>query len=94
MNYEEFIEKFKPINNKIEGEFAALDGKLFSLSKEEMDFVKIQVFNRIWTVVEEADDKSGRQWYIIDGVRITNRIGFLITEEPWDNKNYEILIDL
>ncbi len=94
MTYEEFIEKYKPIDNEME-EFAALNGKLFFVSREEMDFVKSQVFNRIWTVVEGEDNESGRQWYIIDGVRVTNRIGYLITEEPWDTKTeYEILIDL
>lgn len=41
MTYEEFIEKFKPINNHLDPN-AGYDGYFFETYGEQFDFVKVQ----------------------------------------------------
>jgi len=92
MTYLEFIKKFKPISNEIEGsETASLGGTMFSLDVESMEHVKSYKYNNIWTVVEADDEDSDIEWYIVSGMRFVNTIGYLVTEVSW-NTEYTILI--
>lgn len=88
MNFEEFETKFKPLNNHIaEAENPSGDGQshapmggiMFETSGKEWEFVRQQNPNNIWTVIVGDSD----EWEIAKGFHIVNRMGYIITEEPW-----------
>jgi len=62
---------------------------MFETYGEELEFVKSQEPNRIWTYCDGDD----RGTYIFEGMRIVNRIGYFVTTVPFDaNKAYQIQI--
>lgn len=88
MNFEEWELMFKPIKNYIE-EDSALDGCMFETYGKELDFVRNHSFYNVWTLVE--GDKG---LYIIEGYHVVNRMGYLITSNPWtEGVNYEVRLD-
>ena len=79
---EEFYKKFTPIKNHLRAE-AAFDGCMFETFGKEKDFVvetaqKTQ--RKIWTITYDDGD-----FYFVAGLWHVDRVGFLITEECWDN---------
>ena len=96
---DEFYEKFKPIDNHLDKD-AGWDGKLYETFGEEREFCfKLsQKQNCVWTVIEcddiiadddddddiDEDDYEPPCYYIVSGFHIINRIGFFITEIPYD----------
>ncbi len=36
----------------------------------------------VWTIVESGDDMDGN-WYAIPGLHYVNRLGYVVTEQPW-----------
>jgi hypothetical protein len=89
---EEWFDKFKPIPNHIDDNASFSDGDngyMFETYGEELDFVKSQEPNKIWTYCDGDD----RGTYIFEGMRIVNRIGYFVTTVPFDaNKAYQIQI--
>lgn len=55
----------------------AADGGLF-----DFDAVRDMPADRVWTIVESGDDMDGN-WYAIPGLHYVNRLGYVITEQPW-----------
>ena len=43
-----------------------------------------QPLNNVWTVVETGDEDDG-SWYAAPGYHVVNKIGYVLTEKPWDN---------
>lgn len=72
-------EKYKPIKNHLDDN-ASWDGTMFETYGEELAFVKAQAPNTIWTYGEE-DDK----FYIQAGWHYVNRLGYFITEVPFED---------
>ena len=89
---DEWFDKFKPIPNHIDDNASFSDGDngyMFETYGEELEFVKSQEPNRIWTYCDGDD----RGTYIFEGMRIVNRIGYFVTTVPFDaNKAYQIQI--
>ena len=89
---EEWFEQFKPIPNHIDDNASFNDGEhgyMFETYGAELDFVRSQEPNRIWTYID--GDVSGT--YIVQGMGIVNRIGYFVTTVPFDdNKAYQIQI--
>lgn len=83
MNYQEFVATYRPIQNHL-CEGSPLGGTMFETYGDEMDFVKevlAQAGNkRIWTYVSEGNSEM-----IVAGLRFVNRLGYIITEEEWDD---------
>lgn len=73
MTYEEWELQYKPISNHITSECCS-----FETYGEELEFVKSQDPNTIWT---EMDGDNGV--YIVSGYHYVNRIQYYITEIPW-----------
>jgi hypothetical protein len=98
---EEFDAKYELIDNHIDTN-AGFDGKMFETFGEEIDFVReISKQNRVITIVEsddnckdcdEDDDECVPDMYYISGMRLVNRIGFLITSEPI-TEEFEVKIE-
>jgi hypothetical protein len=89
---EEWFDTFKPIPNYLDDNASFNDGEqgyMFETYGEELDFIKAQEPNRIWTYCD--NDFGGTS--IFQGMRIVNRIGYFVTAVPFDaNKDYQIQI--
>lgn len=86
MTYDDFLEKYTPIKNHI-CKTAPLDGCMFETIREEYEFVKNQDPKNVWTLI----DCDG--WYgIAAGFHFINRLGYVITEEPWESVEEEFTI--
>jgi len=78
MDFEEFVEKFKPITNHIDTN-ASFDGLMFETYGDEYEFVKQAHPNHIW-MYGDGDDGGSYLW---SGWGFVNRIGYFITEVPF-----------
>jgi len=83
---DDFYEKFNPIKNMVDDN-ASFDGCMFETYGEELMFV--QEVNsgcpkKVWTIL----DCDGNL-YIGAGYHHINRMGYLITEEEWTDKELE-----
>lgn len=76
-SFAKFYAKYIVVKNPHDT-MAGIDGCLFGTSAEEWDAIKKQNPQHVWTVVE-----CGNHWYIATGFHLVNRIGFLLTEQPW-----------
>lgn len=62
------------------------DGTLWEPHGVELNFVRNQHENRVWTLMEE-DGKM----FIVTGFHFVNRVGYFVTERPW-TRECEVLI--
>ena len=84
---DEWFEQFKPIPNHLDENASFNDGEhgyMFETYGDEVEFVKAQEHNRIWTY---SDGDNGGT-YISDGYHVVNRIGYFVTTVPYDDKQY------
>ena len=84
---DEWFEQFKPIPNHLDENASFNDGEhgyMFETYGDEVEFVKAQEPNRIWTYCD--GDNGGT--YISDGYHVVNRIGYFVTTVPYDDKQY------
>ena len=77
MEFEEFVETYKPISNHLDGN-ASFDGLMFETYGAEVEFVKSQSPDKIWMYGDGDDGGS----YIWSGWGFVNRLGYFITEVP------------
>jgi len=77
---EQFDEQFTLVENHLDNN-ASWGGAMFETFGEELDYVrmKAQKGNNVWTIIEGDDDSM----FIVSGVHLVNRIGYLITREEW-----------
>ena len=83
LSIEEWEHHFKPVNNHIDAE-SSFDGIMFETYTEEYDYVASvgqKEPNRIWTLVDGEDGST----LIINRWAFVNRIGYFITEKPYDD---------
>jgi hypothetical protein len=89
---EGWFNTFKPLPNLIDPDASFSDGEqgyMFETYGKELDFVKAQDPDRIWTYCDGDNDGT----YIFQGMRIVNRIGYFVTTVPFDgSKDYQIQI--
>jgi hypothetical protein len=82
MSMEEWEKTFKPINNHLDDNASFQnendEGIMFETYGDEIEFVKSQPVNRIWTY-HHGDENSS---YISNGMGVINRLGYFITELP------------
>lgn len=77
MTMEEFDIQYIPLNNHF-----AKDDAIFHFETygEELEFVKKHDNNKIWTIV---DSDVNNNMYLVNGFRILNRVGYIVTENAW-----------
>ena len=75
--WDEWAEKFKPIKNHLDSD---PDQLLFEIYGEEIEFVRNYDPRYVWTNLQ--GDMSD---LICAGYHYVNRIGYYITEVPWDD---------
>jgi hypothetical protein len=84
---DEWFKQFKPIPNHLDENASFNDGEhgyMFETYGDEVEFVKSQDSNRIWTY---SDGDNGGT-YISDGYHVVNRIGYFVTTVPYDDSQY------
>lgn len=83
--YDSWVDTFKPIQNKIVNHNDEDLILTFETYGDEVEFVKQQDPNKIWT---EVDGDSGT--YIVAGWHFVNRIHYYITTNPWTDEYTEV----
>ena len=81
MNVDTWEETYRPINNSGD-EYASWNGQLFETygnDEEAVVTVARQEPRRVWTLVDTGNTLS-----IVNGFHYVNRVGYFITEEPWE----------
>lgn len=78
--------KYKPVPNHITND---KDHPMFETYGEELDFVLSQPNNKVWTWVQ--GDMSD---LIVAGYHYVNRLGYYITEVPWEDDNEYVLLSV
>ena len=87
LTYDDFLEKYTPLNNHF-CRTAAHDGCMFETFGHELDFVRACDPQHVWTLIDNNDG-----WYGVSaGLHFVNRIGYLITEEEWQDGTEEFTI--
>lgn len=81
-----FAEKYRPEYNHINGNTDEYNHS-FETYGVELDYVKAQGNNRIWTRVQ--GDMSD---LIVAGYHLVNRLEYYVTEVPWDNEYDYVLL--
>lgn len=88
---DKWIEAYKPLVNPVDASFGYDFGDGCTLVEtygDHITYLESIDENRIWTVIE---DDNGNQ-IIVSGKMRLNRIGFIVTEHPWDEYT-EVPID-
>jgi hypothetical protein len=99
MNFEEWLYKYKPIENNLvdDASFQDENGKgiMFETYGIELEYVlKIansDKHNQVWTYVD-GDDGT----YVTNGYHLVNRIGYFISSVPYDDSKepfLDVLVD-
>ena len=83
----EFEEKYKPLKNHIDDN-ASFDGCMFETYGEEEDYVLEADVRNVWTYIE-ADGVH----LLAAGRRRVDRLGYLITEVPWETGEEEVPLE-
>ena len=84
---DEWFNTYKPIPNHLDENASFNDGDqgyMFETYGDEVEFVKAQDSNRIWTYSDGEDGGT----YISGGYHGVNRIGYFVTTVPYDDKQY------
>ena len=76
--YDAWALRFKPVENHLV-EDAAFSGLMFETFGNEVEHVKKQPDEHVWTWIE-GDGGT----FIVSGPHFVNRLGYFITEQPWD----------
>jgi len=83
------------LNEVIESEDCAFDGCLYETYGIEHEFIlsianDVEKNKHLWTIIESDDNDN---IYYLNGYHIVNRLGFLITKEPWED-NAETIVTI
>jgi hypothetical protein len=84
--WQEWEEKFKPILNHFTND---PDHNMFETYGEEVEFVCKQDNKYVWTWIQ--GDMSD---LIVAGYHYVNRLGYYITEVPWENEDDYALLSV
>jgi hypothetical protein len=80
ITFKDFIEQYGLVPNDFESN-ASIDGCLFETYGAQLEFVKSHDKTHIWTLIQGDSDDGGE--VVLPGYHMANRIGYLITREPW-----------
>jgi len=69
-------------------DICSFGGCMYETFGEELEYVRNQPTNRIWTIIDEED-----KLFFIAGFHIVNRLGYLITDEEWSDEYETYLVD-
>jgi phosphate-selective porin len=100
MNFEEWLDKYKPVNNHLVNNASFQDengnGIMFETYGIELGYVLGVASHRPNTVWTYVDGDEGT--YVTNGYHLVNRIGYFITSVPYDDEGgtkpfLDVLVD-
>lgn len=77
MGYDDWHTQFQPVQNNVDPNETSYDNTLFETYGKDLDFVRKQDPDAVWTLVDSEDDDS---LMIIEGFHRVNRIGYFVTK--------------
>jgi hypothetical protein len=89
MTEDQFWHHFHPVKNHLDDN-AAHEGCMFETYGAEIDFVRSQEPNKVWTIVEGDNDTM----FFCKGFHLVNRLGFFVTEVPWTDEDGDVQCDM
>lgn len=99
ISYAAFVDRYRPIaTGIIEGEPSC---PMFAAFGQDLQTVRRTDESRVWTVIDvdlsdgephpyEGED-GDNCWVIVTGYHYVNRLGYLITEAPWESDDLEVV---
>ena len=84
------FENYKPVQNHI-NKTSSICGWMYETFGEEYEFVRQMVTAKprhVWTVI----DGEGSKLYAVAGWHYVNRLGYIITELPWERDDIEFRV--
>lgn len=77
---------YKPVSNHLDDNASFQDengvGIMFETYGEELEFIQSVDEHKVWTYV---DSELGTE--VLAGYYVVNRIGYFVTEVPWEDQN-------
>jgi hypothetical protein len=70
-------------------DMCSFGGCMYETFGEELECVKQKENKHIWTIVDNEDGEL----IIIAGFHFVNRLGYLITDEAWEDEYEQYLVD-
>lgn len=83
-----FFDEFNPIQNHID-ENSSWEGTMFETYGAELEYVKSQPNDTVWTIIEGNNDDL----FINSGFHFVNRIGYLISKVKCNEETF-VLCDI
>lgn len=87
--FDAWCDVFSPIKNHLVAD-TSFNGCLFETYGQELDYVKSVPVAHIWTLIDGDDGHL----VVNAGFKYVNRIGFFITEKPWDEWTHDVVVAL
>ena len=78
MTEQEWFDEYRPRTNHLDSN-SSFEGLLFETYGSELDYVKSQPNENIWTYVDGDDDSP----LILNGYHLVNRIGYFVCANAW-----------
>lgn len=78
MDHQDWLQRYKPVQNHFDPNGA---DKLYETYGKQYEYVIKQDCYKIWTLLDTEGDI-----YIANGLYIVNRLGYYLTEKPFDSK--------
>jgi hypothetical protein len=89
MTFDQWVDAYRPAKNNIV-EHAGFDGTMFETYGDEVETVRqARDRNLAWTLCDEDGSM-----YIVSGYWNINRLGYFITELPYDGERGDIIVNL
>ena len=92
MNVKEWETKYKPTINKFDSNASWQDdngnGIMFETYDIELEWVRTQPNENVWTYMHGDEG-----YWLTAGYHVVNRIGYFVTEVPWDNQDIVIEVN-
>jgi hypothetical protein len=90
IDWETWVEKYKPIKNHLtEYPDAHSEYDSFETYGEEVEFVRAQDPRYVWTEVQ-----GDFAMVLVAGFAYVNRLNYFITQEPWEDENTTVVISI
>ena len=70
-------------------DMCSFGGCMYETFGDELAYVKQVPNNRVWTIV----DGDGDDLLIIAGFHLVNRLGYLVTDEAWEDEYEQYVVD-
>ena len=91
INYDNFVKIYKPQKNHLVKGECLYDDCMYETYGKEVEYIVDLInnkkkLNHIWTIVDCENEES----WIVPGYFLVNRIGYLVTENPWESEDIQV----